>query len=167
MMLRLVVCLALTYVCAALNANCPVHLVKNEYLQQYGSSCYEFVLDQADTWHYAQATCRAKGGHLVDIHTYGEEGFIYNACQSLGFHGDKGVWIGLTDEVTEGIWEWTSGKPVTFNSWASGQPGMLSGSEDCALLQYSEHGNWHDYPCDGNFLFGKESHGWICEYEIA
>lgn len=66
---------------AAVNDKCPGHLPKNEYLQQYGSSCYEFVLDHPVDWSHAHTDCLGKGGHLVDIHSYGEQAFLFNACQ--------------------------------------------------------------------------------------
>ena len=56
-----------------------------------------------------------------------------------------------------------SDKAVSFTNWADGQPGMISGAEDCCLMEFTDTGYWHDYPCDG-FLFFSENHGWICEY---
>ncbi|XP_053379883.1 C-type lectin domain family 4 member G-like [Mercenaria mercenaria] len=153
---------------AAINSRCPAHLPKNEFLREFGNSCYEFILDHPGDWHHADADCRIKNGYLVDIQTYSEQGFLFNACQELGFHDDKGLWIGLTDGddySQEGTWHWVSNNGISFANWGDGQPGMVGGLEDCVLMQFSDHGQWHDYPCQG-FLFLTENHGWICEYPL-
>lgn len=54
-------------------------------------------------------------------------------------------------------------RAVTFTNWAGDQPGMIGGLEDCCLLEFSDTGLWHDYPCEG-LLFLSQNHGWICEY---
>ncbi|XP_060596840.1 perlucin-like protein [Ruditapes philippinarum] len=154
---------------AAVNSNCPAHLPKTDNLREFRTSCYEFILDHPGDWHHAEADCRSRGGHLVDIHDYAEEAFLFNTCQQLGFHNDKGLWIGLTDGDAykgEGNWHWVSNADISFVNWADGQPGMLGGSEDCVLMEFADNGKWHDYPCSG-FLFFTQNHGWICEYPIT
>jgi len=49
-----------------------------------------------------------------------------------------------------------------FTNWADGQPGMVGGLEDCAMMEFKD-GRWHDFPCQGWFLF-PENHAWVCEY---
>ncbi|KAJ8320788.1 hypothetical protein KUTeg_002375 [Tegillarca granosa] len=56
-----------------------------------------------------------------------------------------------------------------YGHWKSGQGPSQSGFlfmngmlEDCALLDYSDAGRWHDYMC--NSLFHR--FGYICEYNI-
>lgn len=56
------------------------------------------------------------------------------------------------------------GAALKYTHWASGQPSSLVGGlEDCALLQTSSGGTWHDYPCHG-FLLSVERHGWVCKF---
>ncbi|XP_052285999.1 hepatic lectin-like [Dreissena polymorpha] len=154
-----------TYVAVGgVNVNCPPHLVKNDNLREYGSSCYEFVLSHFESWYKADADCKSRRGHLVSLNSFPEQTFILNTMQILGYHDDHGVWIGLTDHDGEGNWHWADNTKPVFTNWAPGQPGMLSSNEDCAMLEFKD-GTWHDYPCEGFFFFSQK-HGWICEYEL-
>jgi len=65
----------------AINRDCPINLHKNDHLRQYGNSCYEFILDHPGDWHYAEQDCMSKNGHLVDIHSFTEQAFLFNTLQ--------------------------------------------------------------------------------------
>ena len=63
--------------------------------------------------------------------------------------------IGLTDDLDQGVWEWTRGVgdsniPSTFH-WAPDQPDGDS-NENCAYLSVGEDyhlsGFWHDEDCN-------------------
>jgi len=43
------------------------------------------------------------------------------------------LWIGFTDQASEGTWEWISGEAVTYTNWASGEPNDANG-EDYAVM---------------------------------
>merc|ERR1712137_1076675 len=160
------ICIGLIHYGLAYNQNCPSNLPKTEYLREYFKYCYEFVFDNKGTWHDAEKDCISKGGFLTDIHSFPENNFILNSLQVLKFANDNGVWIGLNDEFQEGTWSWVNLSSKNFTNWAPGQPGVVAGSEDCALLEVADLGHWHDYPCDGYF-FGRQSHGWVCKYLIS
>lgn len=64
-------------------------------------------------------------------------------------------WIGLSDIKTEGSFQWTSGKQLTFADWSLGPPiqpdnkilrGSLSNA-DCVLLHPSHSFQWTDESC--------------------
>lgn len=86
-------------------------------------------------WTDAKAACEAMGGHLVTVTTSAENTFIYNLWPS--------GWIGLTDEVTEGVWKWVTGEAYSYTSWNPGEPNN-SGNED--YVQFVGGGKWNDLP---------------------
>merc|ERR1712179_95666 len=147
----------------SVNDHCPSHLPRTPNLLQFGGFCYEMVLDHPGDWYHAKADCESRRGYLVDIHNFPEQAFLINSIQVLGIPDDKGVWIGMTDETSEGNWKWVSGVAMNFKNWAGSQPGMIGGMENCGLMEFS--GTWHDYPCHG-LIFTTENHGWICKYDI-
>ena len=60
------------------------------------------------------------------------------------------VWIGGTDEDSEGTWKWSSGTPVmenqlSYTNWRSGEPNN-HGNEDC-IRTYNGAGEWIDDKC--------------------
>jgi hypothetical protein len=86
-------------------------------------------------WLTAKANCEAMGGHLVTVTSSAENNFIFNLWPS--------GWIGLTDEVTEGVWRWVTGEPYSYSSWNAGEPNN-AGNED--YVQFVGSGRWNDLP---------------------
>ena len=86
-------------------------------------------------WTDARAACANMGGHLVTVTTAAENTFIFNLWPS--------GWIGLTDEVTEGVWRWVTGEAYSYTSWNGGEPNN-AGNED--YVQFVGGGKWNDLP---------------------
>ena len=86
-------------------------------------------------WTDARAACANMGGHLVTVTTSAENNFIFNLWPS--------GWIGLTDEVTEGVWRWVTGEAYSYTSWNPGEPNN-AGNED--YVQFVGGGKWNDLP---------------------
>jgi hypothetical protein len=63
------------------------------------------------------STSASNGRNLVTINDAAENQFLVNA-----FGGNELFWIGFTDAVQEGNWQWINGEPVTYTNWASGEP---------------------------------------------
>jgi hypothetical protein len=87
------------------------------------------------TWTNARTACANMGGHLVTITSAAENTFVYNTWPS--------GWIGLTDEVTEGVWKWVTNEAVSFTYWNGGEPNN-AGNED--YVQFVNGGRWNDLP---------------------
>ncbi len=93
---------------------------------------------QPATWSTAETEAVLSGGHLATIHSQAENDWL---LQTFVLPNPPELWIGFTDEAVEDTWVWTSGDPVVFTSWETGQPDAAP-DEDYGYLFQS--GNWHD-----------------------
>jgi hypothetical protein len=75
------------------------------------------------------------GGYLVTVTSAAENNFIFGLWPS--------GWIGLTDEVNEGVWRWVTGETYSYTSWNPGEPNN-AGNED--YVQFVGNGKWNDLP---------------------
>jgi hypothetical protein len=68
---------------------------------QYG------LTDPGLSWTTAQDVAVANGGNLVTINNLAEQNWLIST-----FGSNSLFWIGLTDQATEGVWQWISGELV-------------------------------------------------------
>jgi Ca2+-binding RTX toxin-like protein len=97
-----------------------------------------YLLSNAGTWQQAQAQAVTLGGNLVTVNDAAENQFLVNT-----FGGTEGLWIGLTDEVTQGTFKWANGEAVTYTNWSPGQPDN-GGNQDYAWTNFQNPGKWDD-----------------------
>ena len=107
-----------------------------------------YLLSNAGTWTQAQAQAVTLGGNLVTVNDAAENQFLVNT-----FGGTERLWIGLTDEVTEGTFKWANGEAVTYTNWASGEPNNLN-DEDYVEFNLRGAGKWNDLPNSLRLLRG-------------
>ena len=112
-----------------------------------GSSC-------SDTCGYAgDGACDDGGpGSSFSVCSFGTD------CTDCGPRGgfSGNFWIGYNDIASEGSFVWSSGAPLTFSSWNSGEPANSS-NEDCTEFRTGQ-ANWNDLNC-------ATGHPFICETE--
>jgi len=103
---------------------------------------YKVIDDKKYTFKEAEKKATELGGHLATIISKSEDAAIQKALN--GILTDT-VWIGGTDEKTEGIWEWVTGELWKFSNWDAGQPesSKFQGTEDFSKRYAS--GVWHDW----------------------
>jgi len=106
---------------------------------------YDIVPSGANgSWDNAENNAIALGGHLVTINDAAEEAWL------RAIFGDQTYyWIGFTDAAVEGTWVWSSGEPVTYTNWDSGEPNNMmppAVGEDYAVLNWNAAtGGWNDW----------------------
>ena len=106
------------------------------YLGEYEGSKYFLSTTTAD-WHAANNAVTAEGGQMLSISDAAENDFIRNQMVS-----GSSVWLGLTDEASEGNWEWTTGESTDYFNWASGEPNEGTSANHARLRQ--NNGQWTD-----------------------
>ncbi|XP_048012883.1 C-type lectin domain family 4 member F-like [Megalobrama amblycephala] len=70
----------------------------------YQSSLY-FISSEKKNWIESRRYCTERGADLIIINNREEQEFVSNSFD--------GFWIGLTDSVVEGRWEWVDGTNMT------------------------------------------------------
>jgi len=82
---------------------------------------HTYVLLDKTTWTASEAQAVTLGGHLASVNSAAESQFLLdNFCS--GVNDRRTLWIGLTDNGSEGTFHWTSGEPLAFTNWMSGEP---------------------------------------------
>jgi hypothetical protein len=94
-----------------------------------GNSLY--VVIDGPTWVKAQENAVLIGGNLASIGSASENNFIADYLNK-NHEASNAIWIGLTDEVAEGDWKWTTGEALNYENWYPGEP------SDSAFSQYLE-----------------------------
>ncbi|KAG7999446.1 C-type lectin domain family 4 member E [Nibea albiflora] len=90
--------------------------------------------------------------------TYGDDCFSVNKDFIRSFQ--KQMWIGLSDNETEGTWKWVDGTLLTTSYWKSGEPNHAVPEEDCAVIRKSDsEKNWYDDTC-------YRKNYWMCEKRL-
>lgn len=89
---------------------------KPKNIVKFGGHEYALIEDKA-TWHVAKRLCEEMGGHLAIVETADEAAFILKLC------GSETVWLGASDEATEGDWKWVNGTPVKLSLDLNNQDG--------------------------------------------
>ena len=109
------------------------------YLGNYNGNKY-YQSDAYTTWPEARANAEALGGQLVVIDDAGENAFVEAATAGTF------IWIGLTDETSEGTFTWVNGNSLTYANWYPGEPDNGGGAlgSDYVVMTFS--GQWEDYP---------------------
>ena len=98
-------------------------------------------IDGAMTWTAAKADAESRGGYLATI-TSTEE----NARVLASISGNRRLWLGGSDEASEGIWTWVTGETWGFTNWKSNQPDDASSGEDYLELNAGDNFSWNDLP---------------------
>lgn len=109
------------------------------------------------TWTQAKSYCSSLGGHLATITSEEEQRII----EELLEEGSREYyWLGATDEMVEGDWQWVTGEEFAYTNWADTQPDNYNTTEHY-LVAYNDaaiRGLWNDVP-------ERVGYGFICEID--
>jgi hypothetical protein len=100
----------------------------------------QYALTPAGTWHKGQQLAREHGGELASIGSASLETWLLQTFFNSGL-ATGAVYIGMTDNVSEGVFRWSNGAAVTYTNWAAGEPNDWQGFEDYASWA---GGQWND-----------------------
>ena len=128
----------------------------------WNNHTYIFV-PMKTTWFAARYISERLGGHLVTVTDAEEEAFVRKLT------GNSLLWIGATDEGSEGDWQWITGEKFEYSNWTveTGEPsndaGGASGAENYAQLWTINKGKTNGWN-DGD---GTERLYFVCELDRA
>lgn len=121
-----------------LDAGFDFPLVDENLVTYYGEfeGHHYFISNSLTVWADVIQQCNQQGGHLVTISSQEENDFVDPMYVNH-------IWLGLTDEASEGNWVWENGEPVIYTNWADGEPNNYGTGEDYCLMR--PDGTWGDY----------------------
>jgi Ca2+-binding RTX toxin-like protein len=104
------------------------------FIEETGSTGHFYQLTSHESsWAEAQAEADNLGGYLASVLSMEEQAFL----ESAFLEGDRAagrLWIGLTDALDEGVFQWTTGESLDYMNWAVGQPDDAGGGQDYGVL---------------------------------
>jgi hypothetical protein len=104
-----------------------------------GAGRYEIVTGNF-SWQEAKADAKGKGGHLATITSPEEWSYL------AGQFGNSllRLYLGASDQASEGVWEWVTGEPFRYTRWGSGQPDNAGGLQHYLWL-HPDGSGWDDF----------------------
>ncbi len=101
-------------------------------------------------WAAVEGLAVSEGGHLMTVNDAAEGDAVFAL---LGVASLPSAYIGFNDIAVEGVFEWSSGEPVTYTNWQAGEPNDSPGfptncqnGEDAALMGWGGTPTWWDGP---------------------
>ena len=117
----------------------------------FGDFSYKVFQNKRMTFNEAETYCTTfthgyLQSHLASIHSLEEHTFVVDLCKhaSNGTFTHGGYWIGLNNQMENGVYWWTDGSKVDFYRWGPGQPNSKYLEQHCGKV-YSSH--WNDARC--------------------
>ena len=108
----------------------------------------------------AHQFCVQNGGHLVDIENKEENSIVGNIFENGTNTEGDGIWIGVNDQISEGLYHASDGSVQKYFNWKAGEPNDDNGglSEDCVEMTFAVGFGftWNDLLCSSKKQF-------ICE----
>jgi len=103
----------------------------------------------------AERACEEKGAGLVWVTNAYENEMLRTTYVASEF------WIGLTDVLEEGQFQWTQGKGgLRYKNWQGGKTSPVGWAKDRNCVQMNSDGTWSNVPCSQPLSF-------VCKYDLG
>jgi len=123
------------------------------------------LIEELMTWQQSRDKCASLGGHLVTLTSQAEEQFVID---NFVVPANQTIWVGATDENSEGHWEWITKEPWEYTHFPPGKPDEACGGEDYLLMYNIDKGHaWDDLSNTTNVCFPEAPYQTyaVCEWE--
>ncbi|XP_053385334.1 low affinity immunoglobulin epsilon Fc receptor-like [Mercenaria mercenaria] len=135
---------------------------------KFQSFCYLYVEEKMN-YVSARETCLKLGASVADIQSSPENEFVYKLCENNGHTWTRSslkrnVWLGLTDEETEGVWiSDRTREKSTYMNWNPGEPDD-SPYQNCLTMGFeAPFDQWNDIYCESTIGLQAQ---FVCKKEI-
>jgi hypothetical protein len=118
----------------------------------YNGHYYRLICDlEGLTWYEARdsaagMTYNGMQGHLATITSEGEEDFLINSF-SLNSTERTEIWLGGSDESSEGTWGWITGETWSYSNWDWDDSEPNGGTNENCLEYKAWVPLWNDENC--------------------
>ncbi|XP_066288988.1 uncharacterized protein [Branchiostoma lanceolatum] len=121
---------------------CPVG-----YGDDYGFGKCLRVLKRPLTYYKAKAHCECRGGRVFQLDNAADVNKTKTILERVRTNLNRyvGMWVGLTDETTEGTFAWEDGTPLDsgdFSDWAPQPYDHNSKRRDCVQMKRKFNWQW-------------------------
>ncbi|CAL4108125.1 unnamed protein product, partial [Meganyctiphanes norvegica] len=119
---------------------------------QVGSEWFYFHDTSKVDWKHAQKHCESFGGSLAEPANMAD--FVELITSSYS-HMTNDIWLGATNQIVEGQWNWLSGGPVHGSVWAGAADPQPDGDGNCMQIHYHPVPGFYvnDYYCSVKGFF--------------
>jgi hypothetical protein len=121
---------------------------------RYFNGKWYYVYAGKLTWEQAKSRCKELGGQLAVIPDEDTWKFLTNNIKSVT---ENHLWLGGTDEQTEGLWHWVDGTSMKFTAWGGGLPDNVDKVENYLAMWGTR---WNDVRNDEPLI-----EGFVCEWK--
>ncbi len=98
----------------AISSNANASIITGPIVNPANGHSY-FLLNE-NNWTNSEAEALTLGGHMATINDAAENDWVFDTFSFFG-DIDRDLWIGFSDAITEGVFLWSSGEPVTYTNW--------------------------------------------------
>merc|ERR1712013_491737 len=125
--------------------------------QEFDGRCYLWVTNQERNWTEAEKFCNSEEGHLASVTSKEMHEFILEEVEKR----KTKVWIGATDQESEGTWKWSDYSPFDFRGWIY-NPDVDENVNCVELYNTIDGAGWNDLECGTPMHFVCASARHIC-----